>query len=379
MLVRLKGIKPVTVRYNGTVYRYYYHRATGAKIKAEPGSAAFVAEVQALDKKAAEEAPVEGSLKALIVAYKASPEFETKAARTKSDYNKVFDYLKDIDELMVQELDTGDIYDIRDKAFKKRKRRFANYVVQVLSLLFAWGRPRKYIVNNVAEGVEAIERPKKMKRANRPWSDQERDVVLTAAPIMLRVMIALGMFGGLREGDACVTLKDAYDGRLLETVASKNGEPLFIPTHYRLRQILVEAAEARKAAQARRSRRRKVVPIDPPTLAVTSKGKTWTESGFRASFFKLIGALEEKGAVAPGLTFHGLRHTLGKLIVEAGGTPAMVKAIIGDRSDDMANFYSREFDKKRLAGEIMGRLEQNERARMEKTADDDGKKKNDVG
>lgn len=379
MLVRLKGIKPVTVRYKGSVYRYWYHRATGAKIKAEPGTAAFIAEVERMDKKAAEQAPEAGTLAELIVAYKKSPEFTGKASRTQSDYQKVFNWLKAVDALVLAELDTADIIELRDKAYRQKKRRFANYVVQVLSLLFAWGRPRKFITNNVAEGVEAIPRPKQMKRANRPWGDQERDVVLSAAPTQLRVMIALGMFAGLREGDACAMLKDGYDGQLVDAIASKNAEPLWIPAHYKLREILAEGAQARKEAQSRRSKRRKVVPIDPPTLAVTSKGKSWTESGFRASFFKLIGELEEKGAVAPGLTFHGLRHTLGKLIVEAGGTLAMVKAIIGDRSDAMGNLYSREFNKKKLAAEIMERLEQNERARVEKTADGDGKKKSDIG
>ena len=70
MLIRLKGVKPVTRRYKGTVYRYYYHRATGEKIKAEWNTAAFAAEVARLDKKADDNTPREGSLAALIVAYK---------------------------------------------------------------------------------------------------------------------------------------------------------------------------------------------------------------------------------------------------------------------------------------------------------------------
>lgn len=102
------------------------------------------------------------------------------------------------------------------------------------------------------------------------------------------------------------------------------------PAHYRFREIATEFFQARQEAQSRRAHRRKVVPLDPPSLAVTSRGTPWTESGFRSSFFTLIGKLEAKGAVAPGLTFHGLRHTLGKLIIEAGGTKEHVKALIGD-------------------------------------------------
>ena len=47
MLMRVKGVKPVTVRKGGKVYRYYRHRATGQRIKAEFGTAAFAAEAAA--------------------------------------------------------------------------------------------------------------------------------------------------------------------------------------------------------------------------------------------------------------------------------------------------------------------------------------------
>jgi integrase len=375
LLVRLVGIKKVTVRYKGVVYRYFYHRATGTKIEAEPSTAAFAAEVALLDKKAADTRPQEGSLRALIAAYKASPEFTGLAHRTQSDYNKVFDWLATVDDLAVQELDAGDIYELRDKAFKQKKRRFANYVVQVTRLLLAWGRPRRHVAENVAEGVETIPRPKGMKRANRPWTDQERDIVLEAASVNLRLMIAIGMFVGLREGDACAALRNIYDGQLVETIAAKNAEPLWIPAHYRFREIAAAAFQARRESHTRRSHRRKVVSLDPPTLAVTTRGSPWTESGFRASFFALIRKLEGQGKVAPGLTFHGLRHTLGMLIMEAGGTIEQVKIIIGDRSDAAAAWYSREFNKKGLATAIITKLERKERKRLEKTTDALGKKK----
>jgi integrase len=186
-------------------------------------------------------------------------------------------------------------------------------------------------------------------------------------------MIALGMFAGLREGDACRTPKCAYDGQQIEVIASKNRELVWLPAHFRLRDILREAAEARRAKQQKRASRRKVVPIDPPTLLVTSRGTSWTESGFRASFFKLLKALSLQGAIRPGLTFHGLRHTMGKLVIEAGGSREDVKMILGDRSDAMGDHYSREHEKKGRVMLAMRRLEQTEREKMENRADDFGK------
>lgn len=364
MLMRLKGIKPVTVRKRGRTYHYYYHRATGTRIEAEFGTAAFAQEVECLDQNAKDKAPRDGSLNALIIAYRSKPEFTGLAPRTQSDYQKVFDWLQPITNMLVIEIDTAFIYELRDKAFAQKKRRFANYVVQVVRLLLEWGCPREFVESNSGAKVATIPRPKNMRRANRPWDDDEREVVLSAAPIMLRAMIALGMFAALREGDACAMPKSAFDGRRIDAVASKNGEPLWIPAHFRLRAILAEADIERRSAMSRRARRRKVLPIDPPSLVVSSYGKQWTESGFRASFFKLIGKLKKEEKVRPGLTFHGLRHTVGKLIMEAGGSKEDVAMILGDRSIAMAEHYSREHEKKGRVSATMLKLERTERGKI---------------
>jgi integrase len=373
MLMRIRGIKPVTIRKGGRVFRYFYHRATGKRVMAEWGTAGFAAEVERLDALAKERAPRDGSLKALIVTYKKSSEFIELAPRTRADYDKVFDYLKPIGDMPVLEIDAKFLYELRDKAYQKRKRRFANYVVQVVRLLLGWAKDRGELEANPATNIKGIRRPKGMLRANRPWTDEERDVVLKEAPSHLRLMIALGMFGGLREGDACAFPKAGYDGKLVEGVASKNGETLWIPAHFRLREIISEAQRQRKAAFARRARRNKVIHVDPPTLAVTSRGRPWTESGFRASFFALLRRLQKRGLIAPGLTFHGLRHTVGKLIMEAGGSKEMVKSLLGDRSDAMGEWYSREFEKKGLATAVIEKLEQKERARLENQRTQNGK------
>jgi integrase len=212
-----------------------------------------------------------------------------------------------------------------------------------------------------------------MKRANRPWDDEERETVLLAAPVHLRAMIGLAMFAGLREGDACAMPKMGYDGKRIETIASKNREPIWIPAHYRLRQILEAAAAVRKERLQRRARRYKVLQIDPPVLAVTTRGTAWTESGFRAVFFGLIGELEMAGKVRPGLTFHGLRHTLGKLVIEAGGSKEDVAMILGDRSLAMGEFYSREHSKVGRMTATVHRLEQTEREKLENSGSDSGK------
>jgi integrase len=104
------------------------------------------------------------------------------------------------------------IYKLRDKAAAAHKRRFANYTVQVLRLLFNWGIRRNRVKINPAVAVELIKPSLDAPQANRPWSPAELDAVLDAALPELRVGIALGAYVGMREGDVITAAWACYDG-----------------------------------------------------------------------------------------------------------------------------------------------------------------------
>ena len=279
------------------------------------------------------------------------------SGRAKRDYGRVHDWLLRYSDELVTSLNSGAIYKLRDQAFSEHKWRFANYLVQVIRLLLSWAKGRGLVEENRALGIKLLKRPANVERANRPWSDIERKAVLETAAIELKLFIAIGMYTGLREADVCALTRQAYDGNRITTVAAKNGERISISVHFRLREILDEASTIRAARLTKRARRYKKGHIDPPTLAVTSRCQPWTPAGFRASFFKLVRRLEAGGKVGAGLTFHGLRHTLGKLIIEAGGSKEDVGMVLGDRSIAMAHFYSREHDKQTRVDLAVQRLE----------------------
>jgi hypothetical protein len=92
MEMRVKGVKYYRNRHG----RWYaYHRKTGRRIKAEPGTAAFLAELEEIERGSkTEPPPLAGTLGALIAAYRESPEFAELASRTRADYQSIFDYLK---------------------------------------------------------------------------------------------------------------------------------------------------------------------------------------------------------------------------------------------------------------------------------------------
>ncbi len=50
--------------------------------------------------------------------------------------------------------------------------------------------------------------------------------------------------------------------------------------------------------------------------------------------------LEEEGKVGPNLTIHGLRHTVGGLLAEAGEDLDTIRRVLGQKTLVMAQHYS---------------------------------------
>lgn len=349
--IRVRGVK--VYRSRGKLY--VYHRATGQRIRAPFGSAAFLAEIEDLNKPRPPEPPA-GTLGALIHAYRRSPEFLELAERTRRDYQKVFDYLKPLDIDPALMMTPAQVIEIRDAAFAAHRRRFANYVVQVLRLVAKWGAVRGWIETNAAASVPLLRRPRGTPKANRAWSDDEFEAVLTAASGGIKVAVALGGFAGMREGDAIRVWRSADDGGWLRWTQRKTGTPVELPVHRELRRIL-DDDQARHAGGA----------VKPLTLVVGLRGRHYTSNGFQRMFFGLIRQLESAGRVRPGLTFHGLRHTAGKLLADQGVDPRTIAALLGHKTLQMAAHYSDEADRKKRAVAAVAKLRP--RTKMSNTRD----------
>jgi integrase len=333
-----KGLKPVQRRLaTGEVRIYWYHRATGKRLQEDPRTAAGLLEVRTLDERAK---AASGALKAatgtiagLWGEYRLSPEWRGLKPRTRSDYQAVRDWLGPAAEKAVlRAITTRQVIGLRDKAFSEKGRRFANYVVQVLRMLFGWGKLRGHLDSNPAAGVPSIRKPIGAPVVNRPWEADEIAAFALGCPFQILVPFALGLFASMRQGDALIVTRRAYDGGVLRFVAGKNGEAQVIPTTGVLKAILDLAVQRAKASDALQ-------------LALTAGGRPWTASGFRASFFKRVRKLQDAGAIRSGATFHGLRHTIATLARNDGHSESRVAAAIGDRSPAMAQIYGRDADR----------------------------------
>jgi integrase len=311
-----------------------YHRKTRTAVdleKAPLGSAEFFAEcgrIGELGKLAGPPKP--GTLGLLIAEYKASNAFlDDLASRTQTDYQRCFDYLKPIADTPLHRFDRALVVRIRDKARVKHGRRFANYVKAVLSILFAWGAERGYVSANPAEKIKNIRRAKNAPMANRPWTDEERHAVLEEADQLL-TGIALMMFTGLGPKDALRLPRTFYKDGEIATCRSKTGEPVFWPAPEALRAIL-EAAPRH----------------DATTLCANSRGRPWTESGFRSSWEDVRKRLEKEGRIGPGLTLYGLRHTVAVILRELGYDDRAIADALGQKNPAMALLYAEGADLKR--------------------------------
>lgn len=335
MIVRLKGVKKVRSKGKD----YFYHRRTGKRLAGIPGSAEFVSALRSLESRQRDTSRSPGSLGGLTAAYRASPEFAGLAPGTRHKYSAILDELKPLDRDPLAAITTEFLYAWRDKKAKEHSRSFANMGVTVLRLVFNWGKRRGKCKTNPALDVEMIRRPRNTPTRNRPWRPEEIEAVLSSAPPWLQVPVAIAAYTGLRESDVCRVTWACYDGAAFETRTQKTNTPVWVPAHRRLRELLDP------------------LPREHDRIVVGAYGRPITVSRLTTAFFAMLKDLREAGAVGPGLSFHGLRHTLGTALAEAGCNAQTIAAVLGQASTRMAEHYSRTADRRELVSDAMAKVE----------------------
>jgi len=342
--VRIKGFKIYKDRHGR---QRCYHRATGLAIDLGSmpiGSAAFFAEcarIAALHDKATE-ARV-GTLGKLVLEYKQHPAFMDLAPKTKSDYERYFQYLKPVFDTPLNRFTPPLVVKIRDKAAAKHGRRSGNYLKTVLSVVFSWGKERGFIKTNPAADIKALKRPKDAPEANRPWTDNEREAVLAALPSHMRLPIVLMMYCGLDPQDAILMPKSAILDGKIKTRRGKTwvGVGMTIPPP------VADEIERTNALNS-----------DSTLICLSSKKRPWTVSGFKASWRAVKLKLEKAGQIQSGLTLKGLRHTVATTLAEMGYDERTIADVLGQKTIEMARHYSRSADKSRKMETVVKNFEQ---------------------
>lgn len=332
--VRIKGFKIYQDRHK--TWRCY-HRATATAIdlaKNPLGSAGFFAECDRITKTFNTAATVKpGSLGLLIKEYRAHDSFKCLAGRTRKDYQKCFDYLKDIEDTALVRFNPPLVVKIRDAAGKAMGRKWGTYVKTTLSLIFSWGLERGYVDSNPALRIKGLKKPKDAPDANRPWSDDEREAVHSEAPLSpvnLLLPVSLMMFCGLDPGDVTNLPKTAVKDGLIDTKRGKTKQPVWLP----LPDPVIEALA-------------KSEPHDAITLCASSEGTPWTYSGLDGAWQRFRAKLLKAGKIKTGLTLKGLRHTVATILADMGYDERTIADMLGQQTIEMARHYSRRAEKRK--------------------------------
>lgn len=320
---------------------YYYHRATGKRINAPPGTDAFAAEVAALNAAVPQKPaalPV-STLGGLIAAYKRSPEWANLAPDTVKSYQRAFDAVADYDRHLASSFDAPTILLIRDGLYRKHGRWLANMVVAVLSVVLQWGVPRGFVKVNAAKGVPKIRRSRKLGVANPSWSVAEANAMLDLAKGGMRKGVALAYFTAMRLKDVVEAKVEDRARGAIERQSSKPGVQITVFEAKRLSEILDEA------------------PASKVYIVENEAGKPFTRDGFQSNFHKLKAKLVAAGLLRADRTFHGLRKTLGRDAADLGFDEKAIAGALGQTSPASARVYTAEASQRAAAKKIIKTLE----------------------
>lgn len=276
----------------------------------------------------------------LMQEFLASHEFASKADLTRRDYNKAIQYLRPMQHVPIRAIDRPTVVKIRDKAFIRHKRWFANSVRATLSTMFNWGLERGITDYNPVEGIKKIPKPRDERQVNRRWTAEECEAVLKAADAYLVVPIAIAMYIGLRQGDIVRMKKDAIKDGTIYVTTSKTGSRVFWPIPKVLKIILDNCP-----------------PHNAITLTANSYGRPWTQNALNAKWQRLKKELEKSDKIGKGLTFHGLRHTAASVMCELGVSYDEIADALGQSTAAMARHYARDANKKRTMEKIVGLMD----------------------
>jgi integrase len=191
------------------------------------------------------------------------------------------------------------------------------------------------------ENVWLKPKPKTMiTQSRRELTVDELRKVCTAVTGEVRLMLAIGLYTGLRLGDAatlkwCETdLRRSQIQRIPNKTGRRKPKPITIPIHPALHALLAEIPAA--------DRGEFVLPVTANTYLNGSRSlvtngiqKLFTNCGI-----KTTEARENGGRAIVRVGFHSLRHSFISMCREAGAPLSVVESIVGHHSVDMTRHYS---------------------------------------
>jgi len=268
------------------------------------------------------------SWSALMDDYRKSDRWTGLKPRTRQDYDKVMDYLREkIGTRDVKALTRADV--IGAQKANSHRTRFANYIPQMLVVLCEHAIDLGWIDRNPAKGVRALKTPDDRKQAHLPWPDRAVEKFRAEATELARLIFEIGVGTVQRPGDWTGFTWGDYDPTgdgALRLRQSKTDKPLVLPCTEELRAAL----ERTKAALG-------YVPIASRSILC---GATGGRMSYRYMADVMLKERRRLGLEAFDL--HALRYRGIKELAWAGCTDDEIASYSGHATTAMIAKYAGE-------------------------------------
>jgi len=298
------------------------------RIASAPGSPEFHAEYARL---LAGDRPIYAgprTFAALVKDYRHSPRFAKLAARTATDYDKVLVWVTEkLGPLPVAGMQRKDV--IRAQSVNAGTVRFANYIVQVLRVLFEHAIDLGWRADNPAKGIALI------KSGNAPreaWPSDKIAAFRSEASPRARLIFELCLGTGQRIGDVLKMRWADVDGDGIHVVRGKTKAQLWIPFTAELRRVLAET------------------PKVGITICAWGRGKP---TSYRGAADLIMAVRKRIGAEAYDI--HSLRYSAAAELAALGCSDELIQSVTGHSTTAMVVKYAGPERQKARAKEAQGR------------------------
>jgi integrase len=242
---------------------------------------------------------------ALVDSYVRSTRYRNLAPATAHDYDKVLKFFKtSFGNLKPKDMKRTHVIQMRDS--NSDRYRFANYLVQVGSVLFEHAIDLGWVEHNPAKGAGLLERNGPDRQ---PWPRNLIEAFREAADHRTLLMFELALSSGQRIQDVLdFRWSDLSDGGI-NLVQNKTGKSLWVPLSWQALTLLDRTKK------------------EGLTIITTSKRYGHRPLAYRSAQQQIQSVREQIGAM--DYDIHSLRYSAACELAEAGCTDEEIGAITG--------------------------------------------------
>jgi len=334
--VDLKGVHWVTSKGRD----YYYAWRGGPRLKGVPGTPEFLASYA--EAVAARSTPDVSRFRSLVVAYKASRDFEKLAETTKQTWSVWLDRIAaHFGDLRIAQFDRKEKILPVIRAWRDSYSdtpRAADTGLQVLSRILSFAiDPMGKVGVNPCEGIRHLY---KETRPEVIWTDADIDQLKQCSTVEIGHAVDLAAHTGLRVSDL-IKLSWSHvqgDTIIITTAKSRHRKrEAIIPVYAKLKEILNR------------------IPRRATIILTSSRHTPWTRDGLGSSFNKAKAAA---GLADRDLHFHDLRGTAATKFYIAGLPERVIAEMLGWEEAEVARIIRRYVDRHAATRAIIEKLNQ---------------------